>query len=141
LIIVSKYSLADGWEGMERHTDLVSNALVHPSSIVLTLDRVYEENQFVPTQIERMEWVLSEQGADYKSLSQVNGSYDIQISAANSLKNHLPRIVQRLRQIDPIEVTENTIDEVTEKIIERVKQRIRSRITLEEGVAIHAKTN
>jgi|GEM_PF-1932046 len=99
ILLVSRHSLRAGWAGLENYTDIVSNALVHPHCIVLALDRTYEQRNFISDFSGKID---DELDALYQEPQQTDAIAN-KIFILNNQRNHLARIVQRLRQIEAID--------------------------------------
>ncbi len=123
VVLVSINSLTEGWESLERYTDLVSNVLTHPHCIVLALDRSYEAENFVFQQLEKIELSIESLYNERAQNKERSTDQPMQLAALTNQKNHLPRIVQRLRQINVVDIVQLK----TEAIVDVIQQHIDKR--------------
>jgi hypothetical protein len=121
IFIVSKTSLRYGWPGTEPFSDLISNLLIQPNSIVIALDDSYLDNTFLNT-------IITEIEDEIDSLYGIKGHQSENIHKLNAHRIHITKIIHRIRQKNVVQFDETNKEGVAENILKYIKIYIHNEV-------------
>jgi hypothetical protein len=127
LILVSKNSLREGWAGLERHLDILSNSLIQRNSIPLALDNSFAEPDFIEREIARIEEQLDEVDErirQHHAVNSPNQTLETKRTNLAVLHNNLPKIVQRLRNVLTVDISGNNFEQGMKKVMQTIQRTV-----------------
>jgi len=125
--IISTNSLREGWEGLQNYLDIFSNALVQKNSIPLALDFSFAEPDFIDREVKRLDEQLdnlSEQVQQYRSAKTSDHIDQLKEANVAMLRNNLPKIVQRLRNANVIDISGQHFESGMNRVLQTIQSTV-----------------
>jgi hypothetical protein len=127
LILVSLNSLKEGWTGLERHLDILSNSLIQRNVIPLSLDNSLAQPRIVERELARIEEQLDEIDEHIQQKLAANQpAQDLEAKRTDLtvLHNNLPKIVQRLRSVSAADISGNNFEPGMKKVLQTIQRTV-----------------
>ncbi len=127
LVLISRNSIKEGWTGLERHLDVLSNSLIQNNVIALALDDSFTKPGFVEQEILDLEKkldVLEDQLHQKAALKQPLWDLEAQKADLTFRFNNLPKIVQRLRNIWVTDIGGDKFESAMQKVLQMIQKAL-----------------
>lgn len=122
IALFSINSLRDGWVGLDRNLDIFSNAMVSKNFIPLTLDQSFRSPDFINEEFDRLSARLDNFDKIIRQKKLDKEEAEFLLLKATVLRNNLPKIVQRLRMLNTIDISGTNFSQAMESVLQTVRK-------------------
>jgi len=124
LILCSTHSISEGWTGLEKYLDILSNSLTQRNVIPLLLDDAVYQKDVVSRVLYRIEEQLdkAEEDMPKQNYAKNSSASDLESDrvSLSVLRNNLPKIIQRLRNVLAVDIRGDHFDTGMEKVLKTI---------------------
>lgn len=122
IALFSINSLRDGWIGLDKDLDIFSNAMVSKNFIPLTIDQSFRSPDFINDEFDRLNVRLDNFDRIIKQKNLSKEESESLLLKATVLRNNLPKIVQRLRMLNSIDISGTNFAQAMERVLQTIRK-------------------